>query len=150
MIQLAGVDMANISVRFITIGVLYALLAMCVGVWIGVNQEVQYAHLHAHINLVAGVWFMLFGLAYKGFPAMASTSLAALHFWLANLGAVIFLPGIYTAMTYDNPLLAIIGSLLTIASMVAFLVNFRRNYAAGISPSAAAPSAVISARSPVA
>jgi hypothetical protein len=142
--------MANISIRFLTIGILYALLAMCLGVWMGINQEFQNAHLHAHINLVAGVWFVLFALAYKAYPAAAATRLAAVHFWLANLGAVIFLPGIYVAMNYDNPLLAIVGSLLTIASMVAFLVNFRRNYAAGISPSAVAPSAVISARSPVA
>jgi hypothetical protein len=142
--------MANISIRFLTIGILYALLAMCLGVWMGINQEFQNAHLHAHVNLVAGVWFVLFALAYKAYPAAAAARLAAVHFWLANLGAVIFLPGIYVAMNYDNPLLAIVGSLLTIASMVAFLVNFRRNYAAGISPSAVAPSAVISARSPVA
>jgi len=141
--------MANISVRFITMGILYALLAMCLGVWMGINQAFENAHLHAHINLVAGVWFVLFALAYKSFPAMASTRLAALHFWLANLGAVLFLPGIYIAMNYDNPLLAIVGSLLTIAAMLVFLVNFRRNYAAGVSPSAVAPSAVISARSPV-
>lgn len=142
--------MANISARFITIGILYALLAMCLGVWMGVNQEFQNAHLHAHINLVASVWFVLFALAYKAYPATATTRLAAVHFWLANLGAAIFLPGLYIAMNYDSPLLAIVGSLLTIASMVAFLVNFRRNYAAGVSPSAVAPSAVISARSPAA
>lgn len=140
--------MANVSVRFITMGILYALLAMCLGVWMGINQEFQNAHLHAHVNLVAGVWFVLFALAYKSYPAMESTRLAAVHFWLANLGAVIFLPGIYIAMNYDNPLLAILGSLLTIASMAVFLVNFRRNYAVGVSPSGAAPSAVISARSP--
>ncbi len=130
--------MANISARFVTVGILYTLLAMCLGIWMGVHQDFQNAHLHAHINLIAGVWFLLFALVYKAYPTTASTGLARLHFWLANLGAVIFLPGIYIATNFDNPLLAIIGSLLTVAAMVVFLINFRRGYDAGELPSAVA------------
>jgi len=138
--------MRNISVRFVAVGLLYALLAMALGIWMGVNQDFQNAHLHAHINLVAAVWFVLFALIYKAYPATASTRLAGIHFWLANLGAVIFLPGIYIAQNFDNPLLAIIGSLLTIAGMVVLLINFWRNYEAGVSSFSASGSA--SARSP--
>ena len=138
--------MRNISVRFVTVGLLYAVLAMALGIWMGVNQDFQNAHLHAHINLVAAVWFILFALIYKAYPAVAATRLAGVHFWFANLGAVIFLPGIYIAQNFDNPLLAIIGSLLTIAGMVVLLINFSRNYEAGVSSfSASAPA---SARSP--
>jgi len=136
----------NISVCFVAVGLLYALLAMALGIWMGVNQDFQNAHLHAHINLVAAVWFILFALIYKAYPAMASTRLAGIHFWLANLGAVIFLPGIYIAQNFDNPLLAIIGSLLTIAGMVVLLINFLRNYEVGVSSFSASASA--SARSP--
>ena len=57
--------MRNISVRFVTIGLVYALLAMALGIWMGVNQDFRNAHLHAHINLVAAVWFVLFALIYK-------------------------------------------------------------------------------------
>jgi cbb3-type cytochrome oxidase subunit 1 len=139
--------MRNISARFVTIGLLYALLAMALGISMGVNQDFRNAHLHAHINLVAAVWFVLFALIYKAFPATASTRLAGVHFWLANLGAVIFLPGIYIAQNFDNPLLAIIGSLLTIAAMLVFLINFRRNYEAGAA-SFSVPGSASSARSP--
>jgi hypothetical protein len=138
--------MRNISVHFVAVGLLYALLAMALGIWMGVNQDFQNAHLHAHINLVAAVWFVLFALIYKAYPATASTRLAGVHFWLANLGAVVFLPGIYIAQNFDNPLLAIIGSLLTIAGMVVLLINFWRNYEAGVSSFSASGSA--SARSP--
>jgi hypothetical protein len=138
--------MRNISVRFVTVGLLYAVLAMALGIWMGVNQDFQNAHLHAHINLVAAVWFILFALIYKAYPAVAATRLAGVHFWLANLGAVIFLPGIYIAQNFDNPLLAIIGSLLTIAGMVVLLINFSRNYEGGVSSFSASASA--SARSP--
>jgi cbb3-type cytochrome oxidase subunit 1 len=121
--------MTNVSARFITMGVLYAVLAMCLGIWMGVHQDFQNAHLHAHINLVAGVWFVLFALVYKAYPMMGSGQLANIHFWVANLGAVIFLPGIYIAQNHENPIFAIVGSLLTLASMVIFLLNFRRNHA---------------------
>jgi cbb3-type cytochrome oxidase subunit 1 len=139
--------MRNVSARFVTVGLLYALLAMAFGIWMGVNQDFQYAHLHAHINLVAAVWFVLFALIYKAYPATASTRLAGIHFWLANLGAVLFLPGIYIAQNFDNPLLAIIGALLTIASMAVFLVNFRSNYEAGVS-SFPVPGSASRSRSP--
>src|SRR5260221_6804748 len=119
--------MRNISVRFVTIGLVYALLAMALGIWMGVNQDFRNAHLHAHINLVAAVWFVLFALIYKAYPATASTRLAGIHFWLANVGAVLFLPGIYVAENFDNPLLAIIGSLLTVAADGVIPVQFRPN-----------------------
>jgi cbb3-type cytochrome oxidase subunit 1 len=139
--------MRNISARFVTVGLLYALLAMALGIWMGVNQDFRNAHLHAHINLVAAVWFVLFALIYKAYPATASTRLAGVHFWLANVGAVLFLPGIYIAENFDNPLLAIIGSLLTVAAVVVFLVNFLRSYEPGVSSFSVA-GAASSARSP--
>src|SRR5437899_1044794 len=139
--------MRNISARFVTVGLLYALLAMALGIWMEVNQDFRNAHLHAHINLVAAVWFVLFALIYKAFPATASTRLAGVHFWLANVGAVLFLPGIYIAENFDNPLLAIVGSLLTVAAMTVFLINFRRNYEPAVS-SFSASASLASARSP--
>ncbi len=63
--------------------------------------------------------------------------------------AAIFLPGICIAMNYDNPLLAIIGSLLSVAAMAVFLINFRRNYDAADPSSLLADSLAISARRPV-
>jgi len=48
-----------------------------------------------------------------------------------------------------NPLLAIIGSLLSVAAMAVFLINFRRNYDAADPSSSLADSLAISARRPV-
>ncbi len=52
-------------------------------------------------------------------------------------------------MNYGNPLLAIIGSLLSIVAMAVFLINFRRNYDAADPSSLLADSLAISARRPV-
>src|SRR5260221_7843410 len=99
----------------------------------GINQDFRNADRHGHINFFAAMWSVLFVLIYKAYPATASTRLAGIHFWLANVGAVLFLPGIYVAENFDNPLLAIIGSLLTVAAVVGFLVNFLRRYEPGVS-----------------
>lgn len=63
--------------------------------------------------------------------------------------AAIFLPGIYIAMNYDNPLFAIMGSLLSVAAMAIFVINFRRNYDAADPSSLLADSLAVSARRPV-
>jgi hypothetical protein len=52
-------------------------------------------------------------------------------------------------MNYDNPLLAIIGSLLSVAAMAVSLINFRRNYDAADPSSSLADSLATSARRPV-
>ena len=71
--------MRNISVRFVTIGLVYALLAMALGIWMGVNQDFQNAHLHAHINLVAAVWFVasVFVMIVRHFLQWVRTAEAA-------------------------------------------------------------------------
>jgi hypothetical protein len=59
------------------------------GIWVGINERFDQAHLHAHINLVGLASLVLFGLLYRSFPALATSKLAAAHFILFNLGAVV-------------------------------------------------------------
>ncbi|MGB8276270.1 MAG: cytochrome-c oxidase [Alphaproteobacteria bacterium] len=119
--------MPNIATRFITIAIVYAALGMAFGIWMGITQSFDYAHVHTHINLVGWATLALFGLVYRAFPKMAEGRLAAVHFWVANLGAIIFIPGIVLAMETQIMAAAIVGSLLVLASMVLFLVNFVRH-----------------------
>jgi len=76
--------MKNVDRWFIMIGLLYGTFGFAFGIWVGINERFDQAHLHAHINLVG-----LFGLLYRSFPALATSKLAAAHFILFNLGAVV-------------------------------------------------------------
>lgn len=78
---------------------------------------------------------VVFGLLYRAFPALAMSRLAALHFILFNMGAVIFLVGIPQHQT-----VALAGgSLLVLAGMLTFLSNYFINAFGVGMPKAKAP-----------
>jgi hypothetical protein len=119
--------MKNIDRWFILIGLLYGILGFAFGIWVGINEQFDQAHLHAHINLIGFASMALFGLVYRAFPALAEHKLAALHFFLYNVGAIIFLAGIPLAQAHQTVALAAGGSLTVLAGLLVFLLNYLMN-----------------------
>ena len=131
--------MNNIDRWFILIRLLYGTFGFAFGIWVGINERFEQAHLHAHINLIGFASMVLFGLLYRAFPALAMSRLAALHFILFNMGAVIFLVGIPLAQAHQTVALAAGGSLLVLAGMLTFLSNYFINAFGVGMPKAKAP-----------
>ena len=119
--------MPNASFLFITVAIIYAIIGMITGIMMGVTEAFNYGDLHAHINLIGWTSMALFGLVYHVHPEMARSPLTRIHFWVANVGAIVFLIGIYVVLTTYDTVLAIVGSLLVLASMFIFLINFVRH-----------------------
>ena len=119
--------MKNVGKRFISIAIIYGLLGMGFGIWMGMTQSLASAPLHTHINLIGWASFAIFGLIYRAFPALAESKLAAAHFWVANLGAVTFIAGIVIVMPTGNMLPVAVGALIMLISMIIFAVNFWQN-----------------------
>ena len=90
--------MANIDRWFLRIAVIYALVAMLLGITMGMREDFTQAPTHAHLNLVGWVSMALYALVYRQCPAAAQSRLAMLHFWVANIGAVLLTVGVYTQM----------------------------------------------------
>jgi cbb3-type cytochrome oxidase subunit 1 len=84
-----------------------------------------------HINLIGFASMVLFGLLYRAFPALATSKLAAVHFILFNLGAVVFLVGIPLAQAHQTVAFAAGGSLTVLAGMLTFLANYLVNAFSG-------------------
>ena len=104
---------------------LYGALGFTFGIWVGINERFDQAHLHAHINLIGWASMVLFGLLYRPFPWQ--NQLAAVHFALYNLGAMKFLAGIPLAQAHQTVVLAAFGSLLVLVGMLTFLANYYLN-----------------------
>jgi hypothetical protein len=111
--------------NFIGVGIVTALAGMAFGIVMGISQNFTLAPAHAHINLVGWASFSVFGLAYRAGIAK-NDHWAVIHFWIATAGAIVLPVGIVVAITNGQPLTAIVGSLLTLASMLMFGVNFLR------------------------
>lgn len=117
--------MRSIDRAFFTLAVLMGLAGMLLGIQMGMAHDFQLVPVHAHINLVGWVSLALFGIGYRlGFAK--SGALAVVHFWIAAAGAILLPLGIYLATTRQQEAVVIIGSLLTVASMLLFLVNVLR------------------------
>ena len=121
--------MKNVDTRFIAVAILFALSGMCFGIGMGMTGNFTYADVHAHANLVGWVTLAVFGLTYRAYPKMKESRLAAIHFWVAIAGVVAFVPGVFLVIKFGNMALVIAGALLTLASMLLFLVNLLRHRA---------------------
>ena len=117
--------MRSIDRAFFTLAVLMGLAGMLLGIQMGMAHDLQLVPVHTHINLVGWVSLALFGIGYRVGLAKSGV-LAVVHFWIAAAGAILLPLGIYLATTQQQEAVVIIGSLLTIASMLLFLVNVVR------------------------
>lgn len=113
--------MRGISLAFMLLAVLSAVLGMGWGIQMSASGDHSLSIAHAHLNLIGWVGFAIFAAFYQLVP-LARGKLAWVHFALALAGVALIIPGIVMAVTDKGDALAKIGSILTFASLVVFLV----------------------------
>ena len=119
--------MRNIAFCFFVAAVLCVTTGMFWGIQMAISGDHQMAPAHAHLNLVGWTTMGLFGLYYTVTPQAADTMLAKVHLGFAILGVLCLVPGIAMAVSSGGEALAAIGSILTVISMLIFLVTVARN-----------------------
>lgn len=118
--------MKGVSNWFFTTAALCVLIGMAWGIQMAASGDHSLSPAHAHLNLVGWVTMGLFGLYYHNVPEAAG-GLAKVHFALALSGVITMVPGIAIARNDGGEGLAILGSFLTIASMLVFFFTVVRN-----------------------
>ena len=125
--------MRNIDRIFILTGALFAVLGMCIGLWMVAVNSFVYSKIHAHVNLLGWVTLAIYGIVYRIYPAMKDSPLALTHLVCSvagvifmNLGWWMFLQNILVG---TKTLVVIFrgGSALGILGVVLFLVIFWLN-----------------------
>jgi hypothetical protein len=114
--------MKHIDTLYIVIGALYLVIGMLLGILIGGRHDMEFAPVHAHINLVGFSAHCVFGLVYKSWPKLKVGALAAVQFWLFVVGSPLFMVGIAITVRGGPPTLTILGSLLVILGALVFLL----------------------------
>ena len=61
----------RVHVVFIGLGLIFLVIGMAFGMWMGINQDFQYAAAHAHWNLVGFVTSAIYGLTHRAYPKLA-------------------------------------------------------------------------------
>jgi hypothetical protein len=79
--------------RFIYTAVAFFVVGVSLGMYMGVNQDFRFTHVHAHINLLGWVALGLAGLLYRVHPHLQESWMAHAHYWLHAIGLIIFMGG---------------------------------------------------------
>ncbi len=119
--------MKGIAFAFVALGMCLGILGMLWGIQMAASQDHTMAPAHAHLNLIGWVGFSIFGFYYHMVPTAAVGRLPRLHLVLSLLAVGSLAPGIAIAHSGGSEGLAILGSLLTLASAVVFLVTILRS-----------------------
>ncbi len=127
--------MSKTSLGFIFSGMIYLLIGITLGVLFFLIPETRALRsVHAHLNLVGFIVFLIFGIAYHILPRfrgrpLYSERLAWWQFWLANIGFVgllIFMSvSAYQLLDSLRYLQAAFGALLAL-SIYLFVYNMLR------------------------
>jgi hypothetical protein len=83
--------MAN---TFLRLGVLFALIGVSLGYWMGVTQQFGLSPVHTHINLLGWASMFLYGLFYRAFPGAGDGVAPKIHLWLSALGLPVMMAGL--------------------------------------------------------
>ena len=110
---------------WIKTAVLYLMMGVGLGIYMGASGNHLLVPVHAHFNLLGWASLGLVGLIYHQFPAAASTRLATVQFWLHNIGlltAMVLLVAILNGNKGLDPIIGL-ASMIIGLSVVLFAIN---------------------------
>ncbi len=112
------------GIIWLRIAVVYFVIGVIFGMYIGMNKQFQLTSVHAHVNLLGWVSLALAGVIYCLFPAASQSRLGKMHFWLHNIGLPVIIIGLYLELApiVATPLIPI-GGTIAILGIVLFMAN---------------------------
>jgi hypothetical protein len=113
------------SSRFIKQAVVWFLVAILIGIYMGASGDHRLVPVHAHFHLLGWVTMTLFALIYHGWPRLAHSALASAHFWLHSLGVPLAVGSVVLILRGDaiGTPIAIAGSFMILIGAVCFAIR---------------------------
>jgi cbb3-type cytochrome oxidase subunit 1 len=124
-------EMKNkIGVRLIMIASIYMVVALFLGLVMGMSGNHALTTVHSHMSLLGWTTMAITGFVYMLRPRCANTPLSSIHFWLNNIGLPIMILGLVLSYGYGNSeaeKIAGIGSIIVLLSLLVFAINMVKN-----------------------
>ena len=112
--------MKNAPKMFFVAAAVFALFGMVWGIQMSASHDHSLSPAHGHLNLIGFVTMSVFGIYYALTPSAAHRRIAGLHFLLNTATVLVLTPGIALAISGQTEVLAQIGSVLAVLSMLLF------------------------------
>lgn len=119
--------------RLIRTAIVFFVLGVGLGAYMGAAQDFRFLHVHAHVNLLGWVALALVGLLYAQFPVLQRHWMASAHYWLHTVGLVVFM-GSYALgnITGAKPVAAIaLGAAAVALSVLLLAIHVLRGLGRG-------------------
>lgn len=120
---------STLPATWIRIAVVYFVIAVALGVFMGATHDHSLFSLHAHLNLLGWVSMVLFGLIGKAYPQLNQSLLAKLHFWIYNASLPVMAVALFGVLKGNagmEPVLGIVSATTALA-IVFFAANVLLN-----------------------
>jgi uncharacterized membrane protein len=112
--------MKRLPTIFFATGAIFALLGMSWGIQMSASHDHTLSPAHGHLNLIGFVAMSIFGTYYAITPRAGESRLATVHYGLTTATVLVLVPGIALAISGRGEVLAQVGSLLAVLTMVLF------------------------------
>ncbi|WP_102110295.1 hypothetical protein [Oceaniglobus roseus] len=113
--------MRGIPFLFLLTAALLLVVGMGWGIQMSASGDHSLSPAHGHLNLLGWVGMAVFGFYYALTPAAAAGWLARVHYGLALLTVAVLVPGIAMAIGGSGEVLAKVGSVLAVVTMLTFI-----------------------------
>ncbi|HEY0817873.1 MAG TPA: hypothetical protein VGD46_03790 [Rhizobacter sp.] len=113
-----------ISRTLIKLSVVYFLVAIVLGNYMGMQQDFRLKHVHVHIALLGWLSLAMIGVLYRVYPELEEGWLPRAHLWLHNVGLVVFMGGFTGYVLQGKQFVPALGTGATVASLGIVLFAF--------------------------
>lgn len=107
------------GIKLIKIGIVYLIIGMSLGVFMGATKDFTLHPVHAHINLLGWTLLGLSGLILNAFPQLEQSALAKIYFWLYNIAVPVTLIGLFMFLRGNasvDPIVGLGSVLITVSA----------------------------------
>jgi len=115
--------------RWLMMAVVYFVIGIGLGIYMGKTNDFVLAPVHAHINLLGWVSMAIFAIIYHLVGSRMLNRIAALHFWLYQIGVPVMLLTLAFYLQGNKALEPVVGvsSIVVGLAVLLFAVNALRN-----------------------
>jgi len=120
---------ARLARLWILFAACYLLAGVAFGIGMAASHRLDFAPVHAHINLLGWATMALTGLIYMRFPQAGGSRLGVVHFWSFQILFPVLIAGLifmFTGHPEMEPVM-VVGSLGALLSLLVFVVNLFKN-----------------------
>ncbi|MES2978341.1 MAG: cytochrome-c oxidase [Pseudomonadota bacterium] len=75
----------ELSSRWLKMAVVYFVIGVGLGIYMGSSHQFTLMPVHAHVNLLGWVSMVLFGVLHQLFPQQLNNKIAVVQFWIYQL-----------------------------------------------------------------